>query len=555
MMKTVDPKTVRRGEWITALTATLIGIWLHLVFFKNAGGLWRDETGGFGIATLPSWQDVWEKLTLDSSPLMSPVVLRAWSGVFGPSDLSLRSYGLAIGLLLLGALWCNARLLGKQLPLISLGLLAANMTLIRWGDSVRAYGLGCVLILLTLGLIWQVVEHPDKKRFLLTTLAAILSVQTLYQNAFLLLAAAVGVFVVSVRRRQWKPFLMILGVGIIAALTLIPYLPGIRASSQNWWIIQKTGFIPEWVWRNVELAAGSTHEWQTLVWIGLMLAAVSVGFFKGVRKTGSESDLSLFSAITMIAATVLFFLFIWSSGLPTQVWYFLPLMIFLAACANAVFCSTVGIMRVAVPVFAAVMLLVSAPKAGDLAKVRQTNLDLIAAEISAKADPKDLIIIHPWYCGVTFQRYYKGPARWSTAPPMPDYRVPRFDLLKEQMLSDNVMAPVITNCIETLSSGHSLWLIGWFEFNGQEPPVLPKPPKGPGGWNEVPYEDAWAAEVSFLVVNRAAELANVSPAHEKPISPYENLELYHVKGWKTNDVRTAVGASEAGGQGADSEGK
>ncbi|MPN28649.1 hypothetical protein SDC9_176092 [bioreactor metagenome] len=117
------------------------------------------------------------------------------------------------------------------------------------------------------------------------------------------------------------------------------------------------------------------------------------------------------------------------------------------------------------------------------------------------------------------------------------------------------MAPVITNCIETLSSGHSLWLIGWFEFNGQEPPVLPKPPKGPGGWNEVPYEDAWAAEVSFLVVNRAAELANVSPAHEKPISPYENLELYHVKGWKTNDVGTAVGASEAGGQGADSEGK
>src|SRR5208283_1822019 len=68
-----------------------------------------------------------------------------------------------------------------------------------------------------------------------------LSVQTLYQNAFLVLAACVAGGVVCARHRQWRTAVWVLGVGLAAGVSLAPYAPLI-IQSQSWWILQKTGF-------------------------------------------------------------------------------------------------------------------------------------------------------------------------------------------------------------------------------------------------------------------------------------------------------------------------
>lgn len=48
---------------------------------------------------------------------------------------------------------------------------------------------------------------------------------------------------------------------------------------------------------------------------------------------------------------------------------------------------------------------------------RMTNLDFVAQRLNREAGKEDLVLVHPWFCGVTFNRYYTGSAEWLTLPP------------------------------------------------------------------------------------------------------------------------------------------
>jgi len=63
---------------------------------------------------------------------------------------------------------------------------------------------------------------------------------------------------------------------------------------------------------------------------------------------------------------------------------------------------------------------------------RQTNIDIVARTVAARAASTDLIVVAPWQFGVTFQRYYRGPASWVTIPSIADHQVHRYDLIKSK---------------------------------------------------------------------------------------------------------------------------
>ena len=68
---------------------------------------------------------------------------------------------------------------------------------------------------------------PGRLHIVGAALSAILAVQCLYQNAFLLLAICAAGIVVCARSRQWKRALQVSAIGGVSALSLAPYYDGL----------------------------------------------------------------------------------------------------------------------------------------------------------------------------------------------------------------------------------------------------------------------------------------------------------------------------------------
>ena len=525
-------------EWGVCLAATLAAIGLHVIYLTHAGALWRDETHAVHLATLSSTRELWRMLTHDNCPLLFPSVIRFWSAIgLGGADFGLRCLGFVVGLSVLAALWLNARVLSFSLPFVSLGLLAANLTLVRWGDSLRAYGLGCCLILLTLALVWSLMRAPGVGRFVAAALAAVLSVQGLYQNAFLLLAICVAGCFVCFRCRQDRTALLLVGVGGAAALSLLPYLGPVMAS-QRWWVVQQTGFQASVAWANLADALGSPMAWQIPVWLGLGLAAAARGILflpevRGRKRPGVE-DVPLFASITLALGSLLFLLFVAISRLPTQPWYWLPLMVPAAVCIDAALASWLGRWRIGRLLWVVLMVGVPFPGGVELAQHRQTNLDLVAARLREQAKPKDLILVYPWYYGVTFNRYYTGAAPWTTLPALADSRIHRYELLKEQLAATAPIKPVLDRIAQTLAAGNRLWIVGALPAPGPgetEPPDLPLAPDGPQGWFDVPYSYVWGRQAEHFIAAHGGRTEVVPLGFGDSVSAYEKASLAVVTGW------------------------
>ncbi len=520
--------------------ATLLAVWLHVVSLTHAGALWRDEASGVQVANLPGL-GVTGWSARDWLPGFFYALVRGWSALgLGASDFSLRILGFLIGLGLLGALWLNARLMGVRWPVVSLGLLAANAVVVRWGDSLRAYGCGAIFILLMLGLVWRLVRRPGIPSFLFAGLAAVLSVQTLYPNAFLVLAVCLAGCVVCARHREWKTLVLVLGVGLLAAASLLPYVPVIIATQDDR-ALHQMGFSPDFIWNSFSLALGSGQDWPLWVWIGLLPLVFAVAWealLERVRDQvmGSE-DLPWFGLSALVAATALFLVFLRISGLPAQPWYFLPLMFVAAAALDATLDNWFRRLGVWPPIFAAVIVCAMFPTTLKLAKNRQTNVDLIAAELHRRAKPGDFIVVSPAYCGISFARYFKAPVAWTTLPPVDDHRSHRLDLMRANLGSKPLLHSVLDQATRALASGHTVWVVGALsppEPGEIAPPDLPPEPSPgqPFGYLEGCVRGyIWERQMAHLIDLRAEHVESVFNA-QPAIFQQEELPLIRASGWR-----------------------
>src|SRR4029078_1366017 len=107
---------------------------------------------------------------------------------------------------------------------------------------------------LALAVIWRLTCRPSLAVFSFAVVLAVLSVHSLYQNAFLLFAACCGGFVVCAVERRWRDTLPIFAGGVAAAVSLLPYIPLI--ASAHWYVIFKAGFRFSYGWTQLSEATG-----------------------------------------------------------------------------------------------------------------------------------------------------------------------------------------------------------------------------------------------------------------------------------------------------------
>ncbi len=540
-MRTGAPEPVKRLEWGVAAVAVLLILCFHFGFLLRAGALWRDEVNTLQFATSASVRETWNSLQYDSFPLFSSLALRVWvfSG-WGRTDFGLRVFGLMVGIAILAALWLDARLKGFSIPLLSMPLFAFAPLVIQIGDSIRPYGLGIVFLLVASGLIWKISVKPGRLQVAGAALSAVLSVQCLYQNAFLLLALCAGGIAVCSRKRQWKRSLLVAGIGAVSAFSLLPYYDILR-KAQDWTVLVQSPTTMRGIWRVFSRAMASGGDFMLWVWLGLGALSLLAAGWCWVRRahrplSDNRRDLVLFSTTVLLSATVAFLLFLKWASLPSQPWYYLPLMAVCALSIDGILAALtvqtpVRIFRAATAVL---VLVLSFPRGWQEIQVRQTNADRIASKLEESAQAEDLIVVSPWYYGVAFQRYYRGKTPWMTVPPLEDLRIHRYDLLKEKMKSTDPIGPLLTRMSETLRSGNRLWLVGGFPSQPKVQPVEPRPPAPDrrSGWNSHPYVSSWAAQADHLVQTHACRVEAVPVSSGERVNPYESLMLQAAQGWQ-----------------------
>lgn len=532
---------IRRQQRVSvtvALAMTIASLALHLLRFQSAGALWRDEASGAALAALPSVRELWRLLMHDSFPAMFSLTLRGWAllGLSGP-DSGFRTFGFVVGIAMVSAFWIAARAVGKVPPLLSLALVSVCGAVVCDGDAIRGYGPGSVLIILSFALLWRYIEQPGVWRLIAAMLAATASVQLLFQNALLVLAIFVAGALAVARARGFWEGLRIVGFGIPPALTLLPYVVGLE-KAQSWWIIEKVGFSLQRVWANVSAEVGS--EYSFLIWIWVLLVGIGVGgamfsllWRSHISHQKDAPSAGLFAGSALVLGSVGFLAFLRIARLPTQPWYYVPLIALVACCLDVLVPRATKHAICGTTALAAGLAIAVVPKAVGDVQYRQTDVDVIAKILGVRAGVRDLIVIQPWYCGVTFDRYYRGTAPWVTLPPLEDCRMHRYDLLKEQLAAAHPTGMVLQRMAMTLSSGHTLWVVGRLDIPpGPDAriPYLPPAPNSRWGWSDVPYIEVWSEKMGKVVARNATSIERVEVPEPLRVNPYEDLPLYRVRG-------------------------
>jgi hypothetical protein len=520
-------------EWLAGALVSVAILWLHFHFWQNAGGLWRDEVNLVNLASSPSLT----AMTYDSFPILMPLLVKTWA-TMGGTDSWLRLLGLLSGLAIPAAFWAVARAT-RQPPLFSLVLFGLNSLLICYGDSLRGYGMGSALIVFALAAMWSLLKNPNWQRAGTLALAATLSVQALYQNSLLFFAICLGGFAVCARQKNFSAALKILCAGIVAAISLLPYgacLAGLPQSA----VELRRGFSPFITSLNFEMATGFPFETFAVVWKILAVITVGLALFSLRRANHDDKTegriLPLFAGATLAAVTLLFVGFLWFAAVVARPWYFLPPLALAAACFDFGISPArlPRLVRAAVFGFLIGTALVAVPEAQSDLRGHFTNVDRLAVRVAAQASPQDYIVVTPWFCGISFARYFQGASEWETLPPITNHATHHYDLVLAQMQNTNALAPVLEKISATLRSGHRVWIVGLMNIpppNAIEPPVLPPPPLKDYGWSDTPYTASWAARTGFFLARHSGNF-QLLQTDDGQVNFQENLHLLVAEGWK-----------------------
>jgi hypothetical protein len=159
-------------------------------------------------------------------------------------------------------------------------------------------------------------------------------------------------------------------------------------------------------------------------------------------------------------------------------------------------------------------------------------MDEIATIVKAEAVQGDVIVVAPWYYGSSFAHHYRGGVDAFTIPPLADVTIHRYDLLKRAMLDDDPIRPLLGRIERSLTSGHSVWIVGEVERPHPASPLTKPgaPPLPRTGWNSKPYEEAWTRDVGRFLAAHTISRRTIRPRVTAQM--FETPTVAVMTGWK-----------------------
>lgn len=495
--------------------------------------MWRDEANTLAFAAMPNLRALWTALPFDSAPPAAAVLARAWLHLGLTSDPQLRVLGALIGLGVLAALGIAARVMRAPLPLATLAVFALNAWVIRGGDALRPQGPAMLMIVLAFAATGYWLAKPRAASLVLALASVALAVQCAYTVLPLVAALALGVLATAALARARE---RAMGAGLLlaaAALALLPYAGAIGAAQQWGELVRSSARLSM-----LGAALRATADADLLLWSALVLAGLfalaRAARAVGVRAAPEERTCAVFAGVTLIGATAATLAMLAWSQLPTQPWYYLPLLALATACLDALLGSFVRGPLAHNATCAALLALTAwhvSAVAAPLA-TRQTNMDLLAARVDSLATPNDLVVLAPWQLGVSYQRYGSRHTPWLTLPPLRDSRIHRYDLAREAMRHPECADSVSSAVKSVFARGGRVFVVGGLPGlrRGDLAPLPPAAPAPGVGWNADTYNFLWGRHLvsELLPLLRSVEEIQVNTGG--PVSTYENASLFMLEG-------------------------
>jgi hypothetical protein len=336
---------------------------------------------------------------------------------------------------------------------------------------------------------------------------------------------------VTLPQKQWKTAVGVGLIGAAAALSLLPDLGNLQRSSE-WFDITQASVQFDWVLDALLETCRASGPWMALVWCALSAMTVAAALVMGWRLRAWNM---IYSGVGLVAGVTLYLGFLRYASIPPRIWYF-PIL--LAPSALAIETVLAGIPLATVqwarPALAVLAVLLSIPFCHEGVLMRQSNVDLVALKLKASAQPGDLILISQWYFGLSLRRYLDE-KRWTSVPPIADFRVHRYDLLKERMVSAHPIAGLEDQIRRTLRGGHALWVAGMFHFQppGSGPPQVFPLYRGGIKMADAKYCDSWVTQISEMIRTNGCDISPVPipVPGDTPVNPIETISLRVIRGW------------------------
>ncbi len=536
------------AETIVALVGTAFAALLLLLTTTYAGPMWRDETNTINMAKMSSLTEIWNNLSYESFPPLWVLIVRAFYflGMAG-SDAGIRVIGLYVGVFFLISLWLCSRWMGGRGPIFSVALLGCLPMFIFIIGANRAYGLASALLVLSFGMIWRVVELPSKSRVLWAGLVCLLFAQCVYYDVVFLAGMLGAGALVVIRQRQWKTLAVLTGIGAVACSSMAIYLRVIHRGSAYVPMNQEPTFSLMILWYKISDAVsahGSAHPaiyhgLEIWLWVILILIGVLAALLAQLKSKPPEpgkkntADLALYCGVSLLLGMAGYLAFLIKLRYLTETWYYLEVLCLFAICLDGVLgaCWPAlrpwGWLRIG---FAVVIIAWFAKSGWDEAHTRRSNLDLVATVLNKNAQKGDLIIVQSSWEGITFDRYYSGPANWVTIPPLASHKLHRNDLASEMMNNPAAMTSVLNEITDTLRASNSVWMVGpLFPYRPEQ--VASSPTNLPADqW--VSHVIYWNTQVGTLLRDHAQQALNLDIPADQPVSRLENLSIQRFYGYK-----------------------
>ncbi len=510
----------------------------HIILVQNAGAFWRDECSSIVLARSPSWKDLFAGLFTDSFPALWVILLRFWDLAGGHSDTWIRGIGFVFSIGAIGSIWLASKTVKLSRPILALALIALNPAVFYWGDSLRAYALALILVVLLFSFVWRFCETGASKDFALAALFGILAAQSNYQSTYLILAICLaGTLICLVKRSRWRGTL-VLGIGFLAALSMLPYRPVVKQYDEPAQLIRVPAVDAGLLWERFTEGFDSWILLAILVELYALCVVLPFLFSRAKeRKENREAFLrSLYAATIIIVAPLGCYFFARKAGFSTQSWYYIPLLGLIVIAIEMALTSLLERRRARQIrlILTCMVMIASLQPLWKQSHVRRTTMDLAATRIASEASENDLVLINPFWEIVSFQYYYKGKAPWSLLPVVPDdQRNLSYIAVKPLLSSAEPLKATFERIEKTLRQGGRVWIVGGLPKGNAPASAWIPAPHPVYGWNASHYMDDFAAQTAWFTTQNAVERRNIPVQSGQAVSRFENVEWIAVfSGWK-----------------------